>query len=337
MSDNGTPAAVAARPSVTTIATVARTAFEPYQRGLIRHTVAKDCTDAEFEMFLELCVRYELDPFAREIWAAKMGGSDGEGGGRVTILVGRDGLLKVARRTGAYEGMDADVVRENDHFKKLKTGEIEHEYEGGPEKRGAIVGAYAKVYRSGERPTYFFAPWEDYFPKSERRQKKTPWGAQRAAMILKCAQSLALRLAFSITGVVGEDEMTPQMTAKAAAAREIDWGFDPWIEQRLKDLFAAANATRMDAFRPAKQRVMLHDKTDEERRAIIEDLVQFIEEHGGTVPPEPPQRAGEDFGNGPQEVIVDAEVVDLDAEPEPEDPPSAGGIADDGAGTLPGT
>jgi hypothetical protein len=76
--------------------------------ALLKSTVALKATNAEVGMFLELCQHYGLDPFAKEAWCAV---SD-KGTRKVLIMVGRDGLRKIAQRSGLI--MDGDVIHEKD-------------------------------------------------------------------------------------------------------------------------------------------------------------------------------------------------------------------------------
>lgn len=291
--------AVARPDSVLSIGQRSRHLFDDAQMKLIQQTVAKDCSPQELKMFLELCGRYELDPFAKEIYAAKMGSRDGAGGS-VAIIVGRDGLLKIAQRTGEFEGIVGDVVREQDEFTK-EAGEPlpKHVVKGHalpkgddgkwPEgSRGEIVGAWAAAYRRGHKhPTYFYAPLSEYLPTSEGKLKHSPWGAQKSAMILKCAESMCLRKAFSITGVVGEEEMSRALARDAEDAALTDWGTEPTIAAWLPLLFAAANEVREDAYRPAKIRMMLRSLDDEGREQLAEDIVAYLTSNGADVPPRP--------------------------------------------------
>src|SRR2546423_973598 len=100
------------------IASIRRTQFAPEQVDLIRATVAKDCNPAELALFLETCVRHELDPFIKEVWAIKIRQT-------VQTVVSRDGLLKIANRftgsswarePGEFLGCQSNVVHEHDHF-----------------------------------------------------------------------------------------------------------------------------------------------------------------------------------------------------------------------------
>lgn len=285
----------------------ARFGFGPEQSNAIRATVARECNDAEFVMLLELAARYQLDPFARHIWAAKFQGPSGP----ASIVVGRDGYLAIAEKYDDYRGMDGDVVRKNDTFKK-STGPdgpvIVHEYGEHADGRGRVIGAWAIVYRNGHRPSYFYAPIEDYKP-SGRKLEVSPWSRQESVMMLKCAQSTALRLAFNISGFVPAEEAGLSSASDVplngggditGAATEdpdsFDWGEDEKLAERLKRLIETANETRQGAFRPAKVRALLRDKTHHERLLLAAEIEEFIRARGGEVPVE-------------EEEIPDAEIV----------------------------
>lgn len=285
--------ALVKRDAGTSIGKRARGKFDPGQMELIRATVASDCNEAELGMFLELCARYELDPFARQIWAVKMKG-------RLTIIVARDGLLAIADRSGEFIGMEGDVVRENDDFRKVSGNAMpEHSY--GAKDRGTIVGAWATVFREGRKPTYFFAPFEEYMPSGRNLTDYSPWKYQTSAMILKCAEAMALRKGFTISGLVAEEEMGNQRLVNGAAAEvedevETEWGDDASLASWLEALFAAVNAERPGAWMPAKIRMTLRGKSHEEREVIASQLVDNLVKVGARVPE--------------REVIQDAEVVD---------------------------
>ena len=157
----------------------------------IRNTVAKGASDNELKMFLHLSQTYGLDPFAKEIWFIKAGGQP-------VIMTGRDGYLKIANNRKEYEGIVSDVVYEGDSFQRTVDG-VSHTYSAS--KRGGILGAYALVYRQGIRfPAYVFAPFRDY------NKGNNVWRQYPHAMILKVAESMALKRAFSLSGLVTREE-----------------------------------------------------------------------------------------------------------------------------------
>ena len=82
--------------------------IEAQRLALLKAEVAPKASPGEVGVFLEIAARYDLDPFAKEIWCA------GEPG-KIMIMVGRDGLRKIAHRAGLR--FDGDVVRERDYFK----------------------------------------------------------------------------------------------------------------------------------------------------------------------------------------------------------------------------
>lgn len=179
--------------------------MDPERLALIRATIADKCTDAEIGHFLELCAHYELDPFAREAWIAK------SNTGKLLIMVGRDGLRKVAQRNGLH--VDGDVVHEKDEIAVVRTPDgnrtIAHSY-GNPTARGPVIGAWAEVREGGPlgRPMgYFYAPLDEYRPTNV--SEHSPWSKQLGVMILAAAERQAIRQATPLSGLlaVGEDEV----------------------------------------------------------------------------------------------------------------------------------
>lgn len=160
----------------------------------IKRTVASDANNDELRMFLHIAKNYGLDPFNKEIFFWKIKG-------KPTIMTSRDGYLKIADRHEEYNGLVSDVVRKNDKFKRKAQG-IDHEY---GTNRGDIIGAYALVYRKDrEYPIYVFSPFQEYFAGTR------VWTQYPSAMILKVAESMALKRAFTVSGLVTAEEMDVQ-------------------------------------------------------------------------------------------------------------------------------
>jgi phage recombination protein Bet len=91
-------------PATTAPATPATYDREKLQ--LIRDMCAKGATDNEFLVMMELANRYQLDPFARQIWLVKYGDSPAQ------IFCGRDGYLAIAHRSGVFDGMEAGADKD---------------------------------------------------------------------------------------------------------------------------------------------------------------------------------------------------------------------------------
>lgn len=166
--------------------------WTPDQISLVKKTVAKDATNDELSMFLHLAKTYGLDPFAKEIWFIKQGGQP-------LMMTSRDGYLKIANEHPDFEGLVSDVVYAGDQFERNDSG-VKHVY--GMKDRGAPVGAYALIYRKGRRfPVYVFAPYKDY------AKGNNVWRTYPHAMILKVAEAMALKRAFSLSGLVTREEI----------------------------------------------------------------------------------------------------------------------------------
>jgi hypothetical protein len=165
-------------------------------------------TNGELSTFLELAAAYQLDPFAGEVWLAKSSND------RVLIMVGRDGLRRIAQRNGLT--VDCDVIHEADDFRIARqpdgTRAITHSY-GHPKDRGPIIGAWAEVRTDARlgRPSraagFYVATIEEFKPRNENQLRYSPWGAQESVMILAAAERQALRQATPLSGLVAQGEL----------------------------------------------------------------------------------------------------------------------------------
>jgi hypothetical protein len=253
--------------------------MDPQQLAVLKSTVAAGADDAELAYFLELAGHLDLNPFAHEIWCAKSRGRDG-GKGRLLVMVGRDGLLKVARRTPGYLGYDADVIHENDTFERREPNPeaasmrgragVHHVY-GHPKDRGAVLGAWAVAEREGEPPRFFYADLAEYMPKSP--DSYSPWSKQPSVMIDKVAISLVHRTLFSITGIHVEEEMARVLDAEAIEVDEsIPWP-DGEVGERIRFAVEEINNIEPNTYPPAVLQMMLAGQADD----VLEKLMRDVE------------------------------------------------------------
>lgn len=257
----------------------ARDGYDAKTIALIKNTVASGATDAELGLFLEVSARYQLDPFAKEIWCVKMPGKNGSGGS-MGIIVARDGFLKIANRHPDFLGMHSDTVCENDEFTKEWDGDrvIVKHVAGKPGERGKIVGAFAVVRRKDKTDSFFYAALSEYRPRSEAKLKYSPWGAQESAMIIKCAEAVALRKAFSVSGVMGEGEedRVTERTGLVTAVNIDDEGLPVDLSEDVKIVVREAIEEQrkldIDPWRPAKIKAVFAGTNDTTASEIAERL-----------------------------------------------------------------
>ncbi len=152
----------------------------------LRNTVAPGLTDSEFLLFAEMVKATGLNPVTKEVWAIKAGG-------RLQIMTGINGFLKIANSHPQFDGM-----------------EVEFSYDG-----KTLLSATAKVYRKDRRfPSVATAHMTEF-------AKPTPiWKSMPSIMLSKCAKSLAIREAFinELGGLYTQEEMPAEFAPPREAS-----------------------------------------------------------------------------------------------------------------------
>lgn len=141
---------------------------------LIRNMFARGCSNDEFAVLIELANRYQLDPFAKQIWAVKYNDRPAQ------VFAGRDGYLAIAHRSGQFNGMQSNIDRDSE---------------------GKILSATCRVWRKDMEH-----PFERTVFLEEYNTGKGVWKEKPATMIIKVAEAQALRLAFNISGLYDSSE-----------------------------------------------------------------------------------------------------------------------------------
>lgn len=151
----------------------------------IKECFAKGLSDQEFQVFVEIGKRCNMNPFLREIWAIKFGQNP------ASIFVGRDGYRKAAQAHPDYEHHEAHSVYENDelHYDN-ETGGVQHDFNFAT-NRGELVGAFAQVRKKGVfRPYFKFVYFKEY------TTGQSLWKSKPDTMITKVAECQVLKMAF---------------------------------------------------------------------------------------------------------------------------------------------
>lgn len=208
---------------------------------LLRDTYARGSTPQEFELFVAVCNRLRLDPFARQIYAVKRYDSQLKRE-VMSAQVSIDGMRLTAERTGQYGG------------------------QGAPQWCGAD-GIWVDVWLADEPPLAarvpvirrdFAAPivapalYREYVQCKADGTPTKFWRDMPANQLAKCAESQALRKAFpaELSGVYTAEEMgqadnaeplrkpspQPIAAAKAKVARfHTAWSNPQWAGRALTD------------------------------------------------------------------------------------------------------
>lgn len=188
----------------------AAVAFSSSQLALIKNTVAADCSDGEFNLFVSVARATGLDPLRKQIYALVYN-KDKPDKRRMSIITGIDGMRAVAARSKRYRPDEEEPRFEYDEALK------------GPLNPLGIVKATVRIWikdadrydRQNEPAQWYpatgvaywdeFAPIVDIWGKDEQTGKWQPTGAQKLdgnwpkmgrVMISKCSEASVLRKAF---------------------------------------------------------------------------------------------------------------------------------------------
>ena len=227
------------------------------QVELIKSTIAKDASDDELRMFIQVCKGAQLNPFLRQVhlvprWDSKIGATVR------TIQVGIDGFRAVAESGGQYAGNDDPAYK----------GELTIEY-GLKEKKKVVVPLQATVtvYKAMNGQRYPFtatARWAEYYPGEKIGFQ---WHIRPYLMLGKCAEALALRKAFPklLSGMYAQEEMDRTAQTDNEQKKVVD-GF-----QTLKNALGQATPDQIEDYLAKMEK---SDKYTGEQKAEFKKLAQ---------------------------------------------------------------
>jgi len=240
----------------------------PRQLALIQKTVAKDCNNDEFNLFVEVARAKGLDPFLGQIIPMVFSKGDAEKR-KMTIIISRDGQRVIAQRCGDYRPASKTPVYEYEKDLVSPTNPL------------GIVSATVFLWKQDQKTGQWFevagqSYWDEFAPIKEDaeggydwvdtgevwkdsgkpKKRKVPrgevhavldssgnWARMPRLMIAKCAEMQALRAGWpeQFTGLYDEAELDRAKVLDLAASELVEHEAE---ERRLK-LIAGNDAITM--------------------------------------------------------------------------------------------
>ena len=177
--------------------------YDSQALALIKRTVAADCNNDEFSLFIHMARALQLDPLRRQIYAFVFS-KDKPDKRRMSIITAIDGFRAIAERTGNYRPDEDEPSYEIDASLK------------GPNNPAGLVKASVRLWKFSHGDWHRVtasAYWEEYAPIREewayddQAGKRKPsgkmeldttgnWGKMPRLMLAKVAEALALRKAW---------------------------------------------------------------------------------------------------------------------------------------------
>jgi phage recombination protein Bet len=252
-------------------------AFSPEQVELIKRNIAKDASDDELQLFLAVCRRTGLDPFARQVYFIKQYDR------QVNGMVGRaqtsiDGFRLIADRSLRYVGQQGPWWCGPD----LEWREAW--LESYPPAAAKVV--VEKLAADGKIGTFTgIARFTSYVQTKKDGSPTSMWVNMPDNQLAKCAEALALRKAFpqELSGLYTTDEMG-QAANPAPAVTSTSAQRPSTIIANGKPVNGATGEVRES--RPVRKPPTVTAKPDESPAPISEEVCLALAERVGMLNPD---------------------------------------------------
>jgi phage recombination protein Bet len=214
--------------------------WDDSQIELIKQQIAQNCTDDELALFGLVCKQTGLNPFNRQIYAIKRNqwnAATKTNESKMTIQISIDGHRVMAARTGRHLCTAISWCGQDGQWVDIWLSEA------------TPAAAKAEVWVKGcDRPFVAVAKFNSYKQANKEGKLTSTWEKMPDVMISKCAESLALRMAFpGVFAAAPDANHQPSMEA-------VDITSEP-IAELVEAEYAETGAEEIAAFKAQVQKL----------------------------------------------------------------------------------
>lgn len=176
-----------------------RSDFNHEEQALIqKQFFPAGATQTEQQYCFAVAKELNLNPITREIYFVPRRAKVGDKWvNRVEPMVGRDGFLAIAHRTGQLAGMETTVTIRQ--VPQLESGTWT--------ARPQLVADCTVWRKDSSKPFSVQVSYNEYVQKTSDGQPTKFWAEKPETMLKKVAESQALRKAFNVCGVYSPEEL----------------------------------------------------------------------------------------------------------------------------------
>jgi recombination protein RecT len=185
--------------------------FTQKELDVVVNSIAKNATNEELALFIQICKNNGLNPFKNHIYFIKYGN-------QMSIQISVEGILYLAQQREDYKGVSAQLVHENDDFElgiDPESQELKIEKHSIKIPRGKVAACYAIAKREGFPDKVILIEKEEV----EHLTKKSgsQWNTYFNDMFKKHTLKRALKMQF---GIEAEDHESSNQESYDAGSRQ---------------------------------------------------------------------------------------------------------------------
>ena len=153
---------------------------------------------ADMQFCMGIAKTFDLNPMRNEIYFVERRSKvNGQWVNKVVPMIGRDGFLSIAHKTGKFEGMKTEAL----------VKEVPVLINGVWETKKDLVGICSVYRKNSSHPFTVEVTYGEYVQRNRDGSPTSMWATKPITMMKKVAESQALRKAFSVAGLYSEEEI----------------------------------------------------------------------------------------------------------------------------------